>query len=107
MMPLVRVLQVMPRLMSSVRVVPVVPVVWVPLVMVCGGWRLVRCFGGEGVVVDVSGRVPLCPRVEAWWFVGSPVVVLWLPLVPEAAGGDVDGGVVLAMVLLMPLAWVV
>ena len=35
---------------------------------------------------------------------------LWwrqLPLVPEVAAGDADGGVVLAMVLLMPLAWVV
>ena len=34
-----------------------------------------------------------------WW--------RWLPLVPEVVGGDADGGVVLAMVLLMPLAWVV
>ena len=34
-----------------------------------------------------------------WW--------RWLPLVPEVAGGDVDGGVVLVMVLLMPLAWLV
>ena len=33
-----------------------------------------------------------------WW--------RWLPLVPEVAGGDAVGGVVLAMVLLMPLAWV-
>ena len=31
----------------------------------------------------------------------------WLPLVPEVASGDADGWVVLAMVLLMPLAWVV
>ena len=34
-----------------------------------------------------------------WW--------RWLPQVPQVAGGDADGGVVLAMVLLMPLAWVV
>ena len=34
-----------------------------------------------------------------WW--------RWLTLVPEVAGGDADGGVVLAMVLLLPLAWVV
>ena len=34
-----------------------------------------------------------------WW--------RWLPLVLDDAGGDADGGVVLAMVLLMPLAWVV
>ena len=32
---------------------------------------------------------------------------VWLCLVPEVAGGDADGGVVLAMVLLMSLAWVV
>ena len=34
-----------------------------------------------------------------WW--------LWFPLVAEVAGGDADGGVMLAMVCLMPLAWVV
>ena len=39
-MPLVRVLQAMPRLMSSVRVVLVAPVVWVPLVTV---WWMVSC----------------------------------------------------------------
>ena len=33
-----------------------------------------------------------------WW--------LWFPLVAEVAGGDADGGVMLAMVCLMPLAWV-
>ena len=33
-----------------------------------------------------------------WW--------RWLPLVPEVVGGDANDGVVLAMVLLMPLAWV-
>ena len=33
-----------------------------------------------------------------WW--------LWFPLVAEVAGGDVDCGVMLAMVCLMPLAWV-
>ena len=33
-----------------------------------------------------------------WW--------LWFPLVAEFAGGDADGGVMLAMVCLMPLAWV-
>ena len=36
------------------------------------------------------------------WFTGC-----WLPLVPGVAGGNADGGVVLAMVSLMPLAWVV
>ena len=39
-MPLVRVLQVMPRVMSSVRPVSVAPVVWVPLVMV---WWMASC----------------------------------------------------------------
>ena len=34
-----------------------------------------------------------------WW--------RWLPLVPEVVSGDTDIWVVLAMVLLMPLAWVV
>ena len=33
-----------------------------------------------------------------WW--------LWFPLVAEVAGGDADGGMMLAMVCLMPLAWV-
>ena len=33
-----------------------------------------------------------------WW--------RWLPLVAEVAGGDADGGVMLALVVLMPLAWV-
>ena len=33
-----------------------------------------------------------------WW--------LWFPLVAEVAGGDADGGVMLGMVCLMPLAWV-
>ena len=33
-----------------------------------------------------------------WW--------LWFLLVAEVAGGDADGGVMLAMVCLMPLAWV-
>ena len=31
---------------------------------------------------------------------------LWFPLVAEVASGDADGGVMLAMVCLMPLAWV-
>ena len=33
-----------------------------------------------------------------WW--------LWFPLVAEVAGGHADGGVILAMVCLMLLAWV-
>ena len=33
-----------------------------------------------------------------WW--------LWFHLVAEVAGGDADGGVMLAMVCLMLLAWV-
>ena len=34
-----------------------------------------------------------------WW--------LWFPPVAEVAGGDADGGVMLAMVCLMLLAWVI
>ena len=34
-----------------------------------------------------------------WW--------LWFPLVAEVAGGYADGGVMLAMVCLMLLAWVI
>ena len=34
-----------------------------------------------------------------WW--------LWFPLVAEVAGGDADGGVMLAMVCLMLFAWVI
>ena len=73
-MLLVKVVQAMPRVVSLVRVVVVVPVVWVPLVT---GWWMAPCgcFGGEGVVVDGSGRVPSPPLAGAWWFVGSPVVV--------------------------------
>ena len=33
-----------------------------------------------------------------WW--------LWFPLVAEVAGGDADGGVKVALVCLMLLAWV-
>ena len=66
-----------------------------------------RCFGGQGVVVDVPG---VCPCL-LWRRLGGLLVYRlwwrWLLLVPEVAGRDADGGVVLAMVLLMPLAWVV
>ena len=73
-MLLVRVVQAMPRVVSSVRVVLVPPVVWVPLVT--AWWMaLCGCFGGEGVVVDGSGRVPSPPLAGALWFVGPPVVV--------------------------------
>ena len=67
-MPLVRVVQAMPQVMLWVRVVLVAPVVWVLLVT---AWWMARCgcFGGEGVVIDGSGRVPLPPLAEAWWFV--------------------------------------
>ena len=51
----------------------------------------------------------VCPCL-LWPGLGGLLVHrLWwrrLPLVAEVAGGDVDGGVMLALVLLMPLAWV-
>ena len=68
--------------MLLVRVVP--PVVWVPLVT---AWWMVPWgrFGGEGVVVDRSGRVSSPPQAGAWWFAGSPVVVA---LVSSGGGGS-------------------
>ena len=82
-MPLVRVVQAMPRVMSWVRVVLVAPVVWAPLVT---AWWMAPCgcFGDEGVVVDGSGRLPSPPLAWAWWFVGSPVV---MALVASGGGG--------------------
>ena len=73
-MLLVRVVQAMPRVASWARVVLVAPVVWVLLVT---AWWMAPCawFGGEGVIVDGSGRVSWPPLAGAWWFVGSPVVV--------------------------------
>ena len=82
-MLLVRVVLAMPQVVSWVRVVLVAPVVWPPLVT---AWWMAPCgcFGGEGVVVDGSGRVPSPPLAGAWWFVGSPVVVA---LVSSGGGG--------------------
>ena len=67
--------------MLLVRVVPLV--VWVPLVT--AGW-MAPCgwFGGEGVVIDASGRLSSPPLVGAWWFAGSPVVVA---VVSSGGGG--------------------
>ena len=66
-------------------------------------------------MVDLMARVLLlmvlgvCLRL-LWLGVGGLLVHrlwwLWFPLVAEVAGGDADGGVMLAMVCLMPLAWV-
>ena len=82
-MLLVRVVQAMPRVAWWARVVLVAPVVWVPLVT---AWWMVPCgwFGGEGVVVDSSGRLSWPPVARPWWFVGSPVVVA---LVSSGGGG--------------------
>ena len=106
-MPLVRVLQAMPRVMSSVRVVLVALVV--------------SDAASDGVVDGVS-RDPLvarvlllmvpgvCPCLVWRRLVGLLVYGLWwrwLSLVPGVASGDANGGMVLAMVFLMPLAWVV
>ena len=82
-MLLVRIVQAMPRVVSRVRVVLVAPVVWVPLVT---AWWMAPCgcFGGDGVVVDGSGRVSSRPLAGAWWFGRSPVVVA---LVSSGGGG--------------------
>ena len=71
------------RVVSWVRVVLVVQVVWVPPGI---AWWMAPCgrFGGEGVAVDCSGRVPSLPLAWAWCFVGSPAVV---PLVSSSGGG--------------------
>ena len=68
--------------MLLVRVVP--PLVWVLLVT---AWWMAPCgrFGGEGVVVDGSGRVSSPPLGGGWWFAGSPVVVV--TLVSSGGGG--------------------
>ena len=71
----------------------------------------------DGVLCDaLVARVLLmmvpgvCPCLP-WWRLGGLLVYRlwwrWLPLVLEIAGGDVDVGVVLAMVLLMPFPWLV
>ena len=82
--------------------------------------------GGVGAAGDGVVDVVLCAALVArvlllmvlgaypsplWRRLGGLLVYRlwwrWLPLVREAADGDADCGVVLAMVLLMPLAWVV
>ena len=56
MMLLVRVVGAMPRVASWTRVLLVAPVVW--MLLVTAWWMApCGCFGGEGVVVDGSGRV--------------------------------------------------
>ena len=68
-----------------------------------------RCFGGKDVVDGGPERVPLPPLVEAWWFVCSftgfgGVGCFWCRILPLAT---LLVGVAPAMVLLVPLAWVV
>ena len=51
----------------------------------------------------------VCPRLPWPGFgglLGHRLWWLWFPPVAEVAGGDADGGVMPAMVCLMPLAWV-
>ena len=78
------------RVVSWVRVVLAAPVVWV----------------SPGDCMVVPGACPRFPwpglggllAHRLWWFRCPPVA--------EVAGGDADGGVLPAMVCLMPLAWV-
>ena len=61
-----------------------------------------------GVLLLMVPGVRPCPL---WQRLGGLLVYRlwwrWLLLMPEVARGDADVGVVLAMVLLMPLVWVV
>ena len=72
----------------------------------------VACDALVGVVDDGFGCGPL-PLLVPGIVDGSGLLVhlswwRWLPLVSEVAAGDVDGGrLLLVMVLLMPLVWVV
>ena len=99
-MLLVGVVQVMPWVVSWVRVVLVAPVVWVLLVT---AWRMARVL--LLMVLGVCPRLPWpglgCLLVHRlWWLLN------WFPLAAEVARCDADGGVMLAMVCLMPLALV-
>ena len=65
-----------------------------------------------GLVAGVLLLMVLGVRLRLLWpGVGGLLVhrLWWLlfPLVAEVAGGDADGGVMLAMVCLMLLAWVI
>ena len=64
---------------------------------------------GDCVVVLLLIVLGLCPPL-LWPGLGGLLVHRlwwgWLSLVAEVAGGDADGGVMLAMVFLMPLDWV-
>ena len=65
-----------------------------------------------GLVAGVLLLMVLGVRLRLFWpGVGGLLVhrlwLLWLPLVAEVAAGDTDGGVMLAMVCLMLLAWVI
>ena len=89
--------------MLLVRVVPLV--VWVPLVTVW--WK--RPVVGLVARVLLLMVLGVCLRL-LWLGLGGLLVhrLWWLlfPLLAEDAGGDADGGLMLAMVCLMPLAWV-
>ena len=65
--------------------------------------------GGVGVAGDCMVVPGACPR-SPWTGLGGLLAhrLWWLrcPPVAEVAGGDADGGVLPAMVCLMPLAWV-
>ena len=65
-----------------------------------------------GLVAGVLWLMVLGVRLRLLWpGVGGLLVHrlwwLWFPLVAEVAGGNADGGVMLAMVCLMLLAWMI
>ena len=64
--------------------------------------------GGVGVAGDCMVVPGACPRFPWPGLGGLLAHRLWrfrCPPVAEVAGGDADGGVLPAMVCLMPLAW--
>ena len=93
------------RVVSWVRVVLVAPVVWV-LLGLHGEWRPAVALVARVLLLMVLGVCPRFPWPGLGCLLAHRLCWLWCPPVAEVAGGDADGGVMPAMVCLMPLAWV-